>query len=208
METFAKSEWEVLCLKYTSDGELIKQLWHELAKAYTAKNRHYHTLDHIAHMLQLAIPYKQSEKQYDLLLFAIFYHDAVYSATRSDNEAQSAALAEKRLISLGLPEADIAFVKEMIVATKAHQQHTEPIINLLLDLDLAILGADREKYKAYTRAIRKEYSIYPDLLYKPGRKKVLQHFLQQPAIYKTIAFRQAYEERSRLNLQWELDSYT
>jgi len=61
-------------------------------------------------------------------------------------------------------------------------------------------------YQAYTRQIRQEYHIYPDLLYKPGRKKVLQHFLKMPAIYVTPAFRDLYETTARQNIQAELNT--
>jgi predicted metal-dependent HD superfamily phosphohydrolase len=154
------------------------------------------------------VRYKPDSEQQDLLLFALFYHDVIYSPSRSDNEEKSAEAAEKRLAKLELPAAAIAFVKDMILATKAHQQHSNPTINFLLDLDLAILGADPQRYDAYSQAVRKEYSNYPDLLYKPGRRKVLQHFLAQPSIYKTPVFQQAFEAQARQNLERELVSYT
>ncbi|MDO6391211.1 hypothetical protein Q4E40_13815 [Pontibacter sp. BT731] len=207
MEDFVKSEWDTLCLRYSSDGELIQQLWHELEKAYTARNRHYHNLDHIAYMLELADRYKVESTEFDLLLFAIFYHDIVYKSSHSDNEEQSAVMAEARLRRLGIPESDISMVKEMIIATKAHQEHTNGLINLLLDLDLAILGADKERYDRYSLGVRKEYSIYPELIYKPGRRKVLQHFLSQDQIYKTPAFQKEFEENAEANLQRELERY-
>ncbi|MFD2247805.1 hypothetical protein [Pontibacter ruber] len=207
MPVNVKQEWEALCSKYTSDLAIVRQLWEELAQAYTSTGRHYHTLEHLAYMLELAAEYNDDSQQHDLLLFAIFYHDVVYSSTRSDNEEKSAELSEKRLTKIGcLPSEDIVLVKEMILATKAHQLHSETIINLLLDLDLAILGAVKAQYDAYSQNVRKEYSIYPDLIYKPGRRKVLQHFLQQSHIYKTPAFQQQFEEQARQNLLRELES--
>lgn len=208
METSLKQEWEKLCTRYTSDQTLTNALWDEIEQAYTSKGRHYHTLDHLAYMLQLATRYRPSSEKFELLLFAIFYHDIVYSPSRSNNEEKSAVLAEKRLNQLGLPKSDIAYVSEMILATKAHQEHADAMINFLLDLDLAILGTDKQTYEAYSQAVRKEYSIYPDLLYKPGRRKVLQHFLAQPYIYKTSLFQQKFEEQARYNLQQELKRYT
>lgn len=204
MEDFVKYEWETVCHRYTSDQELIQQLWQELAKAYTAQDRHYHHLDHIAYMLELAGRYTVESRQSDLLLFSIFYHDIVYKASRSDNEAQSAAIAEARLHKLGIPEADILKVKEMILATKTHQASEDHLTNLLLDLDLAILGSDEARYDRYKQGVRKEYSTYPDLVYKPGRKKVLQHFLSQNMIYKTAAFQEEFESSARANLKREL----
>ena len=199
-----KTAWKKLCSRYSADVALVAQLWEELEQAYTSKGHHYHTLVHLAYMLELAKKYGKKGERYNLLLFAIFYHDIVYSATQSDNEEKSAAIAGKRLAGLGLAPVDVAFVKEMILATKAHQQQSDDSINLLLDLDLAILGAHEERYDAYSQAVRQEYSLYPDLIYKPGRTKVLQHFLNQPSIYKTSLFKQNFEAQARQNLQREL----
>ena len=208
MEAVVKSEWEALCRRYTSDPALIGQLWDELEKAYTAQNRHYHNLDHIAYMLELAHRYSQERHQFDVLLFAIFYHDIVYKATRSDNEEQSATVAEGRLHKLGIPENAIRMVKEMIIATKSHQQHSDNLINFLLDIDLSILGADSARYDRYSQGVRKEYSLFPDLIFKPGRRKVLQHFLSQKQIYKTHAFQEEFEGKVRENLNRELAQYS
>ncbi|GAB3200112.1 putative metal-dependent HD superfamily phosphohydrolase [Pontibacter aydingkolensis] len=200
-----KQQWETLCGKYTTDTTLVNNLWEELEKAYTSKSRHYHNLDHLAYMLELAEKYKHDAIKYESLQFAIFYHDIFYSPTRSDNEEKSAELAAKKLAKIGLNTNDIASIKEMIVATKAHQEHPDVTTNFLLDLDLAILGAGWQKYNVYRQAVRKEYSIYPDLVYKPGRRKVLQHFLSQQHIYKTPFFRERLELQARENLRMELD---
>ncbi|PKV62434.1 HD domain-containing protein [Pontibacter ramchanderi] len=204
MEDFIRSEWEALCRRYSADEALIGQLWVELVKAYTAKDRHYHNLTHISYMLELAHRYNVANDQVYLLLFSIFYHDIVYKATRSDNEEQSAALAQDRLHRLGIPEADILQVKDLIIATKTHQASEDKLTNLLLDLDLAILGADETRYDRYSQGVRKEYSMYPDLIYKPGRRKVLKHFLTQKQIYKTAAFQEEFESNARANLKREL----
>ena len=205
MDAFVKSEWDSLCHRYSEDSDLVGQLWDELERAYTTKDRHYHNLGHIHYMLELAHRYSPAGHPSDLLLYAIFYHDIVYKATRSDNEEQSAALAQDRLHSLGIPEADILQVKEMILATKTHQTAETELTKLLLDLDLAILGADEARYNRYSQGVRKEYSMYPDLIYKPGRRKVLQHFLNQDHIYKTPAFQVEFEDKARKNLQRELE---
>jgi len=76
--------------------------------------------------------------------------------------------------------------------------------NYLLDADLSVLGKDFETYLKYTQNIRKEYSIYPDFLYKPGRKKVLKHFLELESIFKTEYFKEKYEARAKENIAKEL----
>ncbi|MGV3538733.1 MAG: hypothetical protein ACO1OQ_02925 [Rufibacter sp.] len=196
--------WQPLAQQYTGDTKLIERWWLELEKAYTSSGRHYHNLTHISAMLLLAQEHATTLASPALVQFAIFYHDAVYKATIKDNEEKSAALAEERLTQLGLGTEDIEKVAAMILATKKHQVSPDPDTNFLLDFDLAILGADWPQYEQYTRQIRKEYRIYPDLLYKPGRKQVLRHFLDLPQIFKTAKFQELLEGKARQNLAREL----
>lgn len=134
-----------------------------------------------------------------------FYHDLVYDAKKQDNEEQSALLAEKRLTALSVPEAIISLCKEIILATKSHLVSANSDVNLFTDADLSILGKPWEQYEIYYKQIREEYSVYPDLLYKPGRRKVLKHFLAMERIFKTDVFREKYEKQARRNLGRELE---
>jgi len=52
--------------------------------------------------------------------------------------------------------------------------------------------------------IRKEYKVYPDIIYKPGRRKVVQHFLAMERIYKTDYFFVRLEQQAKENLTKEL----
>ena len=93
---------------------------------------------------------------------------------------------------------------EAILATKSHDKHALQDINYLTDADLAILGSEHNTYIHYTNQIRKEYSIFPDILYKKGRKKVLEHFLNMEYIYKTDYFHNQYHDQCISNLKNEL----
>ena len=42
--------------------------------------------------------------------------------------------------------------------------------------------------------------MYPKLIYKPGRQKVLNHFLQMPTNYKTEYFIEKNEQQARNNI--------
>lgn len=77
--------------------------------------------------------------------------------------------------------------------------------NLFIDADMAIVGAPAKDYINYSEQIRKEYSIFPDFMYKPGRKKVLQHFMDMDYIFKTLHFREKFEEHALKNLLAELE---
>lgn len=192
-----------LIQRYTSDESPVNQLWTEIEKHYCAKGRHYHTLQHLQNMYTQLLTTKEKIRDWDTLLFSLFYHDIIYKAISKDNEEQSAALAQKHLQQIAYPQEQIQLCVQQIIATKSHTTSTDSDTNYFTDADLSILGADWPDYEAYTIAIRKEYSIYPDLLYKPGRRKVLQHFLAMDTIFKTQYFQQLFEVKARENMQKE-----
>ncbi|MET3037449.1 hypothetical protein ABXT08_15170 [Chryseobacterium sp. NRRL B-14859] len=199
-----KNQFEQLCTLFTKDQNLIGRLWQEIETKYTEKDRYYHTLLHLDHMLQELETVKSHISDYTTVLFSVFYHDIIYNATSKSNEKNSAITAESRLQELGVSKDEIEIISAQIIATKQHQLSEDNDINYLLDADLSILGKDLETYLDYTQKIRKEYSIYPDLLYKPGIKKVLKHFLELESIFKTEHFKEKYEARARENIAAEL----
>lgn len=178
-------------------------LWEELEACHNEAGRHYHTLTHLEHVLNELLPHKHAFVSWHTLVFAVAYHDAVYNPLKSNNEEKSAALAAKRLMEIFFPKTECTRCVEFILATKKHLPADEET-NLFTDADLSILGTESETYKLYTQQIRQEYSMYPDFLYNPGRKKVLQHFLEMNNIYKTESFRIQYEAQAKTNLETEL----
>lgn len=197
--------YKSLTSSYSSDQPLINSLWQEIEKSYSGSNRHYHNLSHIEYMLEKAEQFKSQIEDYDTLLFSIFYHDIVYKATRKDNELKSAQLAEKRMMELGVPPEKIKKCFEQIVATQHHEPTEDNDTQYLLDIDMSILGEDSTTYKNYTEKVRREYSIYPNFLYHPGRKKVLQNFLRQDRIFQTEEFFEHFEKQARDNIKDEID---
>lgn len=201
-----KERFSALSLAFSPDQELIEKLWSEIEKNYSQKSRHYHNLAHLESMFSGLDAVNVRISNYLNISFSVFYHDVIYDSSSKSNEEKSADFAKERLQQLNISETDISEIYHQILATKAHQNSDNKDLNYLLDADLSILGKDLEIYIDYTRKIRKEYSIYPDFLYKPGRKKVLKHFLEMENIFKTDYFREKYEEQARKNIQWEIDN--
>lgn len=195
--------FDQLYSRYTNKYDLINRHWEELVKLYQHPKRHYHNLTHIQHFHQQLSEYYKKDIP-DWVLFAMYYHDAVYNVNRKDNEEQSAILAIKILAEFSFPAEETKKCIAAIKATQYHQSTGETDIDVFTDSDLSILGALPAVYSDYAKQIRKEYAIYPDLLYNPGRKKVIQHFLNMPCIYKTDWFYTKYEEQARKNLTVEL----
>lgn len=180
-----------------------QDLYAEIQKAYSHRSRHYHTLAHLDQLVTELKPLRDQFSCWATVVFAIAYHDFVYDATRKDNEERSAAVAAARLSEIDFPTIEISSCVKFILATKKHDAVNREV-DLFTDADLSILGATPERYQHYAAEVRKEYSIYPNLLYKPGRKKVLLHFLAMKRIFKTNEFYEKYELRARINMESEL----
>lgn len=200
-----KETFTELVKRYSTDEALAEKMWSEIEAAYSSKKRHYHTLSHLENILNQLTDYKEQINNWDAVLFAVFYHDAVYNVLKKDNEEKSAELAETRMNSLAVPSDTIERCRKMILATKSHQQNDDYDTNFFTDADLSILGQDWETYLNYCQQVRKEYSIFPDLIYNPGRKKAMMHFLQMERIFKTETFFEKYETNAKSNIEREIE---
>ena len=193
-----------LLINYTTNSSLINELWDEVEKNYSGKNRHYHTLQHLENLLITLTEVKSEIQNWESILFTLFYHDIIYTALKSDNEENSALLAEKRMQQLSVSNDIIERCKNQILATKSHSKSTDSDTNYFTDADLSVLGQPWEIYSLYYKNVRKEYAIYPDFIYNPGRKKVIQHFLSMNSIFKTNYFYNQFEKVAKENLMKEL----
>ena len=174
-----------------------------LIAAYSAPGRHYHNLAHIEDCLDLLSSVENlSAAERDLLVQAIWWHDAVYDPTKSDNEEQSALLAELAASS------DIREqIGRLIRLTKSHQVTPGDRLGaILISIDLSILGAEPDRYDAYAASIRKEFAHVPDAAYRSGRSDVLRRFMARPVIFPDPGFATRYDLRARAKMAREIAS--
>ena len=108
-----------LLINYTTNSSLINELWDEVEKNYSEKKRHYHTLQHLENLLITLTEVKSEIQHWESILFTLFYHDIIYTALKSDNEENSALLAEKRMQQLSVSNDIIERCKNQILATKS-----------------------------------------------------------------------------------------
>ena len=193
-----------LTKKYTDNFQLIQGFWNEIDKAYSDSSRHYHNLSHLENLIFQLEEIKNKIEDWDTLPFAILYHDIVYRSTKSNNEEMSAEVAAKRLSEINFPKNKISKCVAMILATKKHVHTGDNDTDLFTDADLSIFGQSWDQYTVYCNQIRKEYSIFPDLIYNPGRKKILNHFLKMDRIFKSTHFYHKMELQAKENLLKEL----
>lgn len=203
MSALKKVHTELLNRK-NCDPERIIACWKEIVACHSEKHRSYHNLTHLEQLAGFITPVADRLENFDVVLFSLFYHDSIYNPKRSDNEEKSAELAQMRMTELGIDQTDIERCMTMILATKSHHLNACSDINYFTDADLAILGQPLPEYLIYTKQIRQEYNMYPGILYKPGRRKVLSHFLNMERIFKTDYFFEKFELQARTNLREEI----
>lgn len=177
----------------------------KLQKAYSERHRHYHTHEHIDSCLALLDENKALAEEPDAVETAIWFHDAIYKTRSGTNEEDSAELARAFLVEHSVDNRFVDKIVTLILATK----HDAPIegrdTELLIDIDLAILGAPEPAFREFEENVRKEYSWVPQFLYRRERTKVLRSFLDRESIYTTPAFRNRFEAQARANIELAID---
>lgn len=201
-----RDDWLRLCAALGVPADAARRAFDRLAAAYASPGRFYHTPEHVGHVLQILDDLRHHAGDFAALQLAAWFHDAVYDPRAGDNEERSAALAETLLAKLGVAAETVAEVRRLILLTKTHSpDEADADGRLLVDADLAILGAPPDEYRRYAAAIRQEYAWVPDEAYRAGRAAVLEGFLRRPRIYHTAEMR-GLEEAARRNLADEVRS--
>lgn len=177
-----------------------------LVAAYSEKHRYYHTAEHIEHCLRefdgaASLAHEPAEVE-----LALWFHDAIYDTYSSGNEEKSATWACALLSRHGTSAARIERVRAHILATRHDAPPANPDSQLVVDIDLTILGADEATYAVFERNVREEYWWVPLALFRRKRAAILQSFLARPQIYSTELFRGRYEMRARQNLADALEA--
>jgi predicted metal-dependent HD superfamily phosphohydrolase len=138
---------------------------------------------------------------------AAWFHDAVYETAEpaGANESASAELAVRDLSALGLAGDDVDTVRDLVLATEAHDLPDGGLPAAFHDADLWILSAPAERYGEYTAQVREEYAAVPDGAFAAARAAVLRPLLDRDFIYATHHAREQWGERARVNLAGELE---
>ncbi len=181
-------------------------VFEELVVRYGEPHRHYHTLCHVeASLAWLERCLGDADRPAEVAL-ALWFHDAIYNPRACDNEQKSADLAEKHLKDLNVDPKAIQRIKTHILATRDHGGRPGDS-RLVIDLDLAVLGASPAKFGDFEQCIRREYAHVPDLIFRMGRCRILRRFLRREEIYCVDTLRERLEAKARANLKgriWQL----
>jgi len=176
-------------------------LYRDLLACWSEGHRRYHTLQHLRECMAQFDPVREMARHPAEVELALWFHDAFYDPRRSDNEERSADWARDCVLRAGVP-ADVAGrVHALVMATRHQAVPEDPDAQLLVDVDLSILGAEPARFDESDRQIREEYAHVPDGEFRAGRRRVLREFLARPRLYSTEHFHSALDARARDNLR-------
>lgn len=177
----------------------------DLLARYSEPHRVYHTLEHIVAMLDELEDVNEVDP---IISLAIWFHDAIYDPKSKENEKHSAQLAKDSIKVIGLSDSLGEQVYDLVMDTRHASVPTGHVAQLLVDLDLMILGKPERIFDAYEAGIRKEYGWVTQSDFIAVRSIILQSFLIRPTIYSTQVFRDRYEKTARKNLRKSIEQLT
>jgi predicted metal-dependent HD superfamily phosphohydrolase len=181
----------------------------EYAKAMDEPHRVYHGWSHIAEMLNHTYEIPPGIIQDPIRLrAAILFHDVVCIPQGKDNEGESALFATKFYRC-----HTMALISNLIIAT-AHEFPFKTYgddRDVICDIDLATLGAEKDRFDLYRFNIAKEYHGFCtpesfDVGTLTFFKKLHDQALRD-SIYRTDFFRNRYELLARDNIKRVLAGY-
>jgi predicted metal-dependent HD superfamily phosphohydrolase len=182
-----------------------QEAFEELIRAYASADRFYHNLIHVQDCLSIFDQTKYITVHPEEVELAIWFHDTVYDTRRNDNEQKSAEWAGSIIRQAGLEHAVAERVTRAILATRHNSEVTESDAQLMVDVDLSILGKDTDTFWRYDENIRKEYAWVPERLFREKRTEILRGYLARKSIYYLETYRERFEERARANLKQAIE---
>lgn len=195
------ARWTTFASPLFAGPDAIDIVWGFLDQGYSEPARAYHNWEHINDCLNLFDTYRALCDDPVAVEMAIWFHDLVYDTKNHQNELDSAEMMEECVARAGWGDDEkIKKAYQLILDTR----HSEPAASkdgaLLVDIDLAILGSDKERFWRYEQAIREEYAWVEAEQYKKGRGEILTRFLKRPRLYSTSPLHERFDAQARINL--------
>jgi len=205
-----------------SPDEVLVQTWRRIAgpgavaieamlvTRHAEPHRRYHTADHVRWVLHHVEAILAAEPRPDgapvdddAIRVAALFHDIVYDPRSTTNETESADIAVVAVRAAHWDPARQGLVHDLIEATASHSAGSFEAA-VLLDADLAVLGAGAASYLEYVAAVRSEYGFVDDTAWRAGRAAVLRSFLDRSRIFATETMHADREAQARSNIATEL----
>ena len=202
--TFGEARWHDAWREV--DARPPEGLHADLVTRYTEPHRAYHTLQHLEECFAALDATAHLATRAAEVELALWFHDAIYDTHAGDNEEQCAVWAARALVDGGAPADAAARVAQLVRMTKHDAMPVDGDAVLLVDIDLAILGAAPPRFAEYEAQVRHEYAWVPEEAFRAGRAAILTTFLGRAHIYGTPWFADELEARARSNLARSIEA--
>lgn len=172
----------------------------EIVARWDESHRRYHSLQHLRECLALFEENRALAGHPGEVVIALWFHDAVHEMREHDNEERSAKWAAQALTDAGASEDVVLRVQALIMATRHDGAAATADARLVVDIDLAILGAAPARFDEYERQIRDEYAHVPEPVFRAKRAEILRRFQAREPLFATPAFAARFEVAAKTNL--------
>ena len=173
----------------------------ELLAHWAQPHRKYHSTEHLQACLRHFARLQVMPQYPHEVELALWFHDAIYEIGRPDNEQRSADWACAALRAAGVDGSAADRVHALVMVTRHDCAPGTGDQQVLLDIDLSILGQPTHVFARYELQIAEEFAAVPLAQRRVRRRAILQQFLDRPRVYHTAQFHALWETQARANLQ-------
>lgn len=172
----------------------------EALEGYMAPKRHYHTLEHLCHLISEYDAYRtmmgSTPQQDRVLALTILWHDALDGVDAEMRSAQKMAHCVHALSDHVIDDVkhiihDTAYGSKGSCDTNIRDELIQ-WSQLFQHLDLCILGVEADWYDQYERQVRQEYIHVDESVYSSKRFEVMRHLYQNVVCGELFGTSQPY----------------
>jgi len=157
-----------------------------------------HTLDTVKACKKLSGSYNLTSRDYEVLMLAAWFHDAGYTETYIDHEEASVRIM-KSYLQGNYPDADIAEIESLILATKHGVKPDGSLQEIIQDADYINVGTKKFNHRADLLRIEWERIIQKKYTEKEWAHAQLQFLIE--TTFKTEEAISTYNEQREINIR-------
>lgn len=179
------------------------EAFNRLSAKYREPHRRYHVLLHIHDGFTVLDTFIHLAERPDELALAWFYHDVIYDigVPATQNERCSAGFLASELIAMGVPPSEIIYPSVLVLATTHDHIPEFNDAKLIVDIDLAGLGAPWYVFLENYRNVREECAHVPEDAFRKDTGEILRRFYDRTPLYYHPAIEKKLGQQAKDNLR-------
>ena len=195
--------YRMLIERLGGNGDGARPAFDRVLVAWSDDRRRYHGVEHLIDCLRELDRASVTPSSADVVELALWYHDLVYHPASRDCEERSAQALLADASALAIP-VELFHAAADLVRSTAHADGAPPPnrteIDLMLDIDLSILGRDVLRFMDFDYGVEEEHSHVSRLRFRFARGRFLAALLARPQLFRTERFRARYEQHARAQI--------